>query len=65
MTKNKAVLSVLGAGALWGMVGIFVHFLAEKEFDPLQIVALRVSAAPCFLRLDNLAYGYKPVFCFR
>lgn len=43
--KNSAVLSVLGAGILWGLIGLFVHILAGKGFDPLQITTLRVTAA--------------------
>jgi len=43
--KNTAALSVLGAGTLWGLIGLFVHILAGKGFAPLQIVTLRVTAA--------------------
>ncbi len=43
--KNSSVLSVLGAGILWGLIGLFVHILAGKGFDPLQITTLRVTAA--------------------
>ena len=43
--KNSAVLSVLGAGTLWGLIGIFVNILAGKGFEPLQITTLRVTTA--------------------
>ena len=43
--KNSASLSVLAAGALWGLIGIFVNILADKGFDPLQVTTLRVTAA--------------------
>ena len=43
--KNSAVLSVLGAGTLWGLIGLFVNILASKGFEPLQITTLRVTTA--------------------
>ena len=43
--KNSAVLSVIGAGTLWGLIGIFVNILAAKGFAPLQITTLRVTIA--------------------
>ena len=43
--KNTAVLSVIGAGILWGLIGLFVNILSGKGFAPLQIVTLRVTAA--------------------
>jgi drug/metabolite transporter (DMT)-like permease len=43
--KNSAALSVIGAGTLWGLIGIFVNILAAKGFAPLQITTLRVTIA--------------------
>lgn len=43
--KNSAALSVIGAGILWGLIGLFVNLLSGKGFEPLQIVTLRVTAA--------------------
>ena len=43
--KNSAVLSIAGAGTLWGLIGLFVNLLATKGFDPLQITTLRVTTA--------------------
>ena len=43
--KNSAALSVLGAGTLWGLIGLFVNILASKGFEPLQITTLRVTTA--------------------
>lgn len=43
--KNSAVLSVICAGILWGLIGLFVNLLSGKGFEPLQIVTLRVTAA--------------------
>ena len=49
--KNTAVLSVLSAGTLWGLIGLFVHLLAKMGFEPLQIATLRVTTAMIFLML--------------
>ena len=43
--KNYAALSVIGAGTLWGLIGVFVNILAAKGFAPLQITTLRVTTA--------------------
>jgi drug/metabolite transporter (DMT)-like permease len=43
--KNSAAFSVLGAGTLWGLIGLFVNILASKGFEPLQITTLRVTTA--------------------
>ena len=43
--KNSAALSVLSAGTLWGLIGLFVNILASKGFEPLQITTLRVTTA--------------------
>ena len=43
--KNYAALSVIGAGTLWGLIGVFVNILAAKGFTPLQITTLRVTTA--------------------
>ncbi|MBR1493930.1 MAG: EamA family transporter [Acidaminococcaceae bacterium] len=56
--KNSSVLSVLGAGILWGLIGLFVHILAGKGFDPLQITTLRVTAA---MILTALIVGRRDV----
>ena len=45
--KNSAALSVIGAGILWGLIGLFVNLLSGKGFESLQIVTLRVTAALC------------------
>ena len=43
--KHSAALSVLAAGTLWGLIGLFVNILAAKGFAPLQITTLRVTVA--------------------
>ena len=43
---------ILGAGVLWGTMGIFVRSLGAYGFDSIQISALRLCAAAlCFLLL--------------
>ena len=43
---------IIGAGALWGTMGIFVRSLGAYGFDSIQISALRLCAAAlCFLGL--------------
>ena len=49
--KNSAALSIAGAGTLWGLIGLFVNFLAAKGFAPLQITTLRVTTALLFTAL--------------
>ena len=59
--KNSAALSVLGAGTLWGLIGLFVHILAGKGFDPLQITTLRVTTA---MVLTGLIIGRRDAKLF-
>ena len=63
--KNTAVLSVLGAGTLWGLIGLFVNILAGKGFEPLQITTLRVTAAMLataliIWRTDSSRFAIRP-----
>lgn len=44
-SKIISVLCILGAGILWGTMGIFVRHLAVYGFRPLQIACLRIVAA--------------------
>lgn len=47
---NLSVLSILGAGVLWGAMGLFVRSLGEYGFNSLQIVSIRLTvAAVCFV----------------
>lgn len=63
--KNTAVLSVLTAGTLWGLIGIFVNILASKGFEPLQITTLRVTTALLLTaiiiwRTDQRQFSIRP-----
>lgn len=43
--KRKAVLSVLLAGVLWGVISLFVRPLSSAGFDPMQISLIRMIVA--------------------
>ena len=62
--KNYAALSVIGAGTLWGLIGVFVNILAAKGFAPLQITTLRVTTAMLVTALIIL-YMDRRLFCIR
>ena len=40
-----SVICILAAGALWGMMGIFVRILTAWGFTTVQITAMRILAA--------------------
>ncbi len=41
----RAALSILGAGGLWGCIGVFYKLLTAAGLDSMQAVAVRVLAA--------------------
>jgi drug/metabolite transporter (DMT)-like permease len=41
MNEGKATLAVIGAGALWGIISIFINHLSAVGLDPIQIGACR------------------------
>ncbi|MCR5719884.1 MAG: DMT family transporter [Lachnospiraceae bacterium] len=43
--KNLGVIFIILAACFWGSMGIFVRRLTGYGFDPIQIVALRVTVA--------------------
>lgn len=56
MKKNIAVLSVISAGALWGIIGIFIRKLSAAGLSAMQISLIRMLvAAPCFTAAVALA----------
>lgn len=59
MKKKLAVLSVLLAGTLWGMIGIFVRHYENEGLDPMQIAALRISLAAVIFAMFVLIYKPK------
>lgn len=50
--ENKSALLLIAIGAsLWGVIGVFVTFLYEVGFTPLEVVAVRVLTASLFMVL--------------
>ncbi|WP_345240598.1 DMT family transporter [Pontibacillus salipaludis] len=48
--KHRSALISIGLGAtLWGIIGIFVTYLYDLGFNPVQVVALRVFMAAVFM----------------
>lgn len=43
--KRKAVISVVLAGVLWGVISVFIRKLSEAGFDSLQISLVRLGIA--------------------
>ncbi|MCR5420688.1 MAG: DMT family transporter [Lachnospiraceae bacterium] len=49
-SKTGSILIII-AGILWGSMGIFVRRLSSYGFDPVQIVAIRITLAAVFFCL--------------
>lgn len=45
MKKNRAVFSVVLAGILWGLIGIFIKKISTYGFDSIQIAFIRMFIA--------------------
>ena len=45
MEKNRAVFSVVLAGILWGLIGIFIKKISTYGFDSIQIAFIRMFIA--------------------
>lgn len=45
MQERKAVLSVVGAGVLWGVISLFIRPLSDGGLDPRQIATMRMFMA--------------------
>lgn len=56
MKKKLAVLSVLLAGTLWGMIGIFVRHYESMGLNSMQIAALRIALSAVMLAIFVLIY---------
>ncbi len=57
--KKLAVLLVVVAGTLWGMIGYFVRSLQSQGLDSLQIVAIRMSISAILFALYALIFDRK------
>ncbi|MBM7837171.1 drug/metabolite transporter (DMT)-like permease [Alkalihalobacillus xiaoxiensis] len=49
MEKRFAYLMIVIAAVLWGIIGVFVTYLYEVGFTPVQVVTLRAGSALLFL----------------
>ncbi|MYL48335.1 EamA family transporter [Halobacillus litoralis] len=58
MTRSRAFFMIFLGASLWGIIGLFVNELYEYGFTPIQVVALRVTAAMlllfCSITLSNI-----------
>ncbi len=57
--KKLAVLLVVVAGTLWGVIGYFVRSLQSQGLDSLQIVAIRMSISAILFALYALIFDRK------
>lgn len=73
MKKDGIVSGILiiGAGLLWGSMGIFVRFFADAGLGSMEVVALRVILTAAILALVFLAYDrslfkikLRDIWCF-
>lgn len=55
--KTRAYLYIIGAAALWGLIGLFVKAIAAQGFSSMQIVALRAIASTICITLVMLWRG--------
>ncbi|KGP71263.1 DMT family transporter [Pontibacillus yanchengensis] len=49
MNQKTASISIAVGATLWGIIGLFVTYLYEMGFTPLQVVAMRVLSSLLFL----------------
>ena len=59
MKKKLAVLYVLLAGILWGIIGIFVRTLGDRGLNSMQIVAIRLGLSAVMFSLYALIFNRK------
>ena len=55
--RTRAYLYIIGAAALWGLIGHFVKTIAAQGFSSMQIVALRSMASATCITLVLLWRG--------
>lgn len=55
--RTRAYLYIIGAAALWGLIGFFVKTIAGQGFTSMQIVALRAMASASCITLVMLWKG--------
>lgn len=57
--KKIAVLLIVVAGTLWGIIGYFVRTLQENSIDSMQIVAIRMTISALAFGLYALVFNRK------
>lgn len=57
--KKIAVLLIVVAGTLWGIIGYFVRTLQENSIDSMQIVAIRMTISAFTFGLYALLFNRK------
>lgn len=57
--KKIAVLLIVVAGTLWGIIGYFVRTLQENSIDSMQIVAIRMTISAFAFGLYALLFNRK------
>jgi len=69
--KNKALASVLAAGAFWGTMGFFARNLYAAGFGPLEVAQTRITTGLLFVGLYILLFNrslfrvrIKDIWCF-
>lgn len=55
--QKKAILSVILAGILWGVISIFINVLSAAGFDSLQISLIRLTGIA-----SGVFYGMYTIF---
>lgn len=55
--KTRSYFYIIGAAALWGLIGLFVKAIAAQGFGSMQIVALRAIASTVCITLVMLWRG--------
>lgn len=69
--KNKAAVSVILAGILWGVISLFINTLSAAGFDSMQIACVRmITSAVIFTTFvafrspDKLKFRIKDIWMF-
>ena len=69
--KNKALISVLAAGAFWGTMGFFARSLYAAGFGPLEVAQTRITTGLVFVGLYILLFNrslfrvkLRDIWCF-
>ncbi|SDJ68678.1 DMT family transporter [Salimicrobium halophilum] len=57
MSQKLSMLSIAFGAALWGIIGLFVTYLYDLGFSPVQVVAVRVASAAILLLLYTYITG--------